>query len=182
MGVVNGAAPIEPPSELATGSCADSHADAQNGAFERSEQPLASSGSISPRERAMEALRTIASGTAIESFTPAADDLDYQLFCGMESAVSDIFNSNLADGEDSAGSSLELQQLLGDRGYRENQVALSAVCARALGASLPAQVVKGQGAYVSLLNIGKRLRKAERAHTKSLKKLESSRCVGETTT
>jgi hypothetical protein len=62
------------------------------------EQRLASSGCIAPRERVMEALRTIASGTAVESPTPAADDLDYQLLCGMERAVSDILKSNLADG------------------------------------------------------------------------------------
>jgi hypothetical protein len=70
----------------------------------------------------MEALRTIASGTTIESPTPAADDLDYQLLCGMESAVCDIFKSNLAGGEVYAGSSFELLELLRDRGYRESQL------------------------------------------------------------
>jgi hypothetical protein len=111
----------------------------------------------------MEALRTIASGTAVESSTPTDDDLDYQLLCGMESAVSDILKRNLADGEVYAGSSFELLEFLRNRGYRESQLVLAILCERALGTSLPVQVEKGQGAYVALLKIGKRLRTPNRA-------------------
>jgi hypothetical protein len=111
----------------------------------------------------MEALRTIASGTAVELSTPAADDLDYQLLCAMESAVSDILKSNLADGAVYAGSSFELLELLRDRGYRESQLILAILCARALGISLRVQVEKGQGTYVVLLIIGKWLRTPKRA-------------------
>jgi hypothetical protein len=94
----------------------------------------------------MEALRTIASSTAVELPTPAADDLDDQLLCGMESAVSDILKSNLAGGEVYAGSSFELLELLRDRGYRESHLILAILCVRARGTSLPGQVEKGQGA------------------------------------
>jgi hypothetical protein len=125
----------------------------------------------------MEALRTTTSGTDVESPTSAADDLDYQLLCGMESAVSDILKSNLADGEVYAGSSFELLEFLRDRGYRESQLVLAILCARALGFSLPVQVEKGQGAYVALLKSASGCgRPTEGAHTESLKKrLRTSR-------
>jgi hypothetical protein len=94
-------------------------------------------------------------------FTPAADDLNYQLLCAMDSAVTDLFTSNLAEGEVYAGSSLELLGFLCDRSYRESPHVLAALCARVLCASLLAQVEKSQA-------------KAERANTESLKKLQTN--------
>jgi hypothetical protein len=102
---------------------------------------------------------------------PVCPTLSARLHLGAAAGLS---SSSLANGGVYAGSSFELLEFLRDRNYRESQLALVALCARALGASLPAQVEKGQGAYVSLIKIGKRLcrcgRPTERAHTESLKK------------
>ena len=174
MGMVDGAAPLDPASEGRSGSSAPVHAYAQNCAFEGSEQTRASSGSISPRERAMEALEAIARISPTVPHSHPAEHLDYELLRGMERAVHDVFNSKPSVGEDSSSGLLELKGLVGSRDFNMFPVALAAVCARALGVSLPAQIQQGERVHICLLHIGKRLQTAVCKHANQLKALDEN--------
>ena len=98
MRMVDGAVPLDPASEVAEGSSARGNADAQNGAFEGSDQTRASSGCILPRERPMEALRATIVNMDIDELSPARQTLVFELLYGLMLFACAVFRSRSQTG------------------------------------------------------------------------------------